>query len=99
MGRKTYYQICSYSFNLKKHIKRVKSYIISINRQTKQKQLKELLSESDDDPEPVYTNRGAKLPSLFIVLREFGSFFYLNLDKHNMLTRCRGPPFFLNLDF
>ncbi|OJU09438.1 MAG: hypothetical protein BGN88_09925 [Clostridiales bacterium 43-6] len=77
-----------------KTVKLLSNSGICTNRQTKRKQLKELLSKSDDDPEPVYTNRGAKLSSLIIVLREFGSFFYFNLDKHNMLTRCRGPPFF-----
>jgi hypothetical protein len=76
------------------NIKRIKSYILKINREPKRSKTKKLLGNNDDDPYPVYiiSNRRAKLTPVNS-RGEFGSFCYANkLDKPSSSTGCRSPP-------
>lgn len=78
-------------------LKRIKSYILRINRHSKRNKVKKTLVNNDDDPYPVYlTNRRAKFTPLYS-RGEFGSFYFVKKkNKHFIFFRCRSPP---NFDF
>jgi len=77
------------------NFKRIKSYILKVDRLFKKRKIIKPSVNYIDDPFPVYiniTNRRAK----FILLNlrvKFGSFCYAQIqDKLFALSGCRGPP-------
>jgi len=79
------------------NIRKIKSYILKINRQSKRsKAKKSTTNKKDDDPYPVYIIHNTNCRAKFthgISRGEFGSFCYApKQDKLSVSIGCRGPP-------